>query len=71
MPSIAVCPSTHAPKRMGPKKLLPHAHMRPMRPTQVEEVEDLLEYYLQRTSATQSEAERLLQGGLGGGRGQI
>ena len=30
---------------------------------EVEEVEDLLEYYLQRASATQDEAERLLAGG--------
>jgi len=29
---------------------------------EVEEVEDLLEYYLQRAAATQSEAERLLDG---------
>lgn len=29
---------------------------------ELEEVEDLLEYYLQRSSATQSEAERLLEG---------
>ena len=28
----------------------------------MEEVEDLLEYYLQRAAATQSEAERLLDG---------
>ena len=29
---------------------------------EVEEVEDLMEYYLQRASAAQSEAERLLAG---------
>jgi hypothetical protein len=32
---------------------------------EVEEVEDLLEYYLQRATAVQSEAERLLAGGWG------
>lgn len=31
---------------------------------EVEEVEDLMEYYLQRANATQSEAERLLAGAL-------
>lgn len=29
---------------------------------EIEEVEDLLEYYLQKASATQDEAERLLAG---------
>ena len=37
---------------------------------EVEEVEDLIEYYLQRASATQDEAERLLAG-KGGARGRL